>query len=308
MASEPIPVTVIGGALGSGKTTLVNHVLRQSSGRAIAVLVNDFGELDIDAALITAADSAMISLRNGCICCSLGGGLMQGLATLRALKPPPDHILVEASGVSLPRGLLGAIGGPGLRVDGILVVVDAVDITRRVLDHYVGDAVREQLSSADLLLLNKTDEATAVQLREARALLAGLAPTVPVWETADGAAPLPLLLGHPHHSAPAQRSDDHGHTELETASFQSDESVPAKSLEDWLSALPVGVLRAKGVVRLSGDPPSARQIQVVGTRKRITPLDPAAATPAIRLVVIGVPGSITDEIFQPLTHSDAAGP
>ena len=310
MSSEPIPVTVIAGALGSGKTTLINHILREAIGRAIAVLVNDFGELDIDAAMIEAADSTTISLRNGCICCSLGGGLTQGLAALRALKTRPDHIVVEASGVSLPRGLLGAVGGPGLRLDGILVVVDAVDITLRARDRYVGDTVREQLAGADVLVLNKVDEATAAELQAARKYLAAEAPDVPVWETAFGAAPLPVLLGQlePHHRAPTRPDAEHRHTELDTASFQSEEPIHAEDLERWLRGLPRGVLRAKGLVHVVGDPPSARKIQVVGARKRVTTIDPSGVEPGARLVVIGAPGSLTGDLFRPLATVTGPAP
>ncbi len=300
--SEPIPVTVIAGALGSGKTTLVNHVLRESVGRRIAVLVNDFGELDIDAAVIESADAATISLRNGCICCSLGGGLSEGLAVLRTLGSRPDQILVEASGVSLPRGLLGGVGGPGLRLDGILVVVDAVDITQRARDRYVGDTVREQIASADLLVLNKVDEATTTEVDVARTLLATEAPDVPVLETAYGAAPLPVLLGplDPHRHTAPPHTNDYGHTELDTASFQSDNPIDAGVFGHWLAHLPCGVLRAKGLVRLAGDSSSVRLVQVVGTRKRLTRVDPSVGIPGARLVVIGAPGSFTDEIFEPL--------
>ncbi|MGB0969467.1 MAG: CobW family GTP-binding protein [Mycobacterium sp.] len=300
--SEPIPVTVIAGALGSGKTTLVNHVLRESVGRRIAVLVNDFGELDIDAAVIESADAATISLRNGCICCSLGGGLTEGLAALRTLGSRPDQILVEASGVSLPRGLLGAVGGPGLRLDGILVVVDAVDITQRARDRYVGDTVREQIASADLLVLNKVDEATATELDAARTLLSTDAPEVPVLETAYGTAPLSVLLGplDPHRRPAPPHANDYGHTELDTASFQSDHPIDAEVLGHWLTHIPRGVLRAKGLVRLAGDSSSVRLVQVVGTRKRLTRVDPSVAIPGVRMVVIGTPSSFTDEIFAPL--------
>ena len=300
--SEPIPVTVIAGALGSGKTTVVNHILREPAGRRIAVLVNDFGELDIDAVLIESANAATISLRNGCICCSLAGGLTEGLAALRTLGSRPDQILVEASGVSLPRGLLGAVGGPGLRLDGILVVVDAVDITLRARDRYVGDTVREQIASADLLVLNKVDEASTTELNQARALLANEAPDVPVVETAYGAAPLPVLLGplDPQRRTASPDTNDYGHTELDTASFQSDDPIDAKVLGHWLDHLPAGVLRAKGLVRLAGDRSAARLVQVVGTRKRLTRVNPSVAIPGARLIVIGAPGSLTEELFLPL--------
>lgn len=300
--SAPVPVTVIAGPLGSGKTTLVNHILRRTVGHRIAVLVNDFGDLDIDAAMIESAGAETISLRNGCICCSLGDSLSEGLAALLRSGQPPDQILVEASGVSLPRGLVGAVGGPGLRLDGIVVIVDAVDVTVRARDRYVGETVREQIASADMLVLNKVEEATAEQRRAARALVGALAPAVPMLQTAGGAVPLDVLLGplQPHGRNRVAPQGPDGHTDLDTASFDSDDPVDAEALQRWLDELPDGVLRAKGMVRLAGDPAAVRVVQVVGTRRRLTRADPAAAPAGARLVVIGVPGSLHDELFAPL--------
>ena len=108
--TTPIPVSIVGGYLGAGKTTLVNHLLRERGGRRIAVLVNDFGDLSIDDALIEARDGALLRLAGGCICCSFGSDLLAALQQLLALQAPPDHVLVECSGVALPSAVARSLG------------------------------------------------------------------------------------------------------------------------------------------------------------------------------------------------------
>ena len=100
--TDRLPVTVIGGYLGAGKTTLVNHLLRHAGGRRIAVLVNDFGALPIDADLIEARDGDLLAIAGGCVCCSYGSDLMDALAALLERSPRPDHLVIETSGVALP--------------------------------------------------------------------------------------------------------------------------------------------------------------------------------------------------------------
>ena len=141
--SGAIPVTVIGGYLGSGKTTLLNALLRGGHGRRLAVLVNDFGSINIDADLITAHGGDTISLANGCICCSLQDNLGTTLHSLAARSDPPDQIVIEASGVADPSRIGHyAMSLPGLHLDAVIVVADAEGIRRQARDKYVGDIVR----------------------------------------------------------------------------------------------------------------------------------------------------------------------
>ncbi len=155
-ASTDIAVTVIGGYLGAGKTTLVNHVLRTADAR-IAVLVNDFGDINIDEDLIASQDGDTISLANGCICCSLVDGFSAALATITALDPVPERLVIESSGVADPATVAAYGHGPGLALDATVVVVDAETIRKKATDVYVGDTVVGQLGSGDIIVLNKTD-------------------------------------------------------------------------------------------------------------------------------------------------------
>ena len=182
----PLPAVVIGGYLGAGKTTLVNHLLRHAGGRRIAVLVNDFGEINIDAELIeggSALAGEVLSLAGGCICCSFGADLVGALARLQQRRPRPDLVLIETSGVGLPAAVARTAKlAPGMRIEGIVVLADASLLRRQAAERYVGETVRQQLREADLVLVGKTDLVDAAALAELTAWLreGGLsAPVVP---------------------------------------------------------------------------------------------------------------------------------
>ncbi|MEX0741556.1 MAG: GTP-binding protein, partial [Phycisphaeraceae bacterium] len=159
-AREAIPLTVIGGYLGAGKTTLLNQLLRHNAGRRLAVVVNDFGSINIDAALIAQHDGETMSLANGCICCSLANGFLTVLTQLKDRPDPPEHIIVEASGVADPLKIAQYGHLPGFCLDGVIVLADAETVRRRSRDKYVGRTVIRQLRGADLLVLTKPDLVT----------------------------------------------------------------------------------------------------------------------------------------------------
>ncbi|HNB43617.1 MAG TPA: GTP-binding protein, partial [Burkholderiaceae bacterium] len=153
-----IPLTVIGGFLGAGKTTLVNRLLAEAGGRRIAVLVNDFGALDIDAALVANSAGDTVALSNGCVCCSIGDDLAAALLRVLEASPRFDAVVIEASGVSDPWRIAQiGLAEPALELGGVVVLVDASAALGQSRDPLLADTLLRQLHAADLLVLNKID-------------------------------------------------------------------------------------------------------------------------------------------------------
>lgn len=178
--------TVLGGFLGAGKTTLVNRILAGAGQTRFAVMVNDFGALHIDESLIASTDGQVIQLANGCICCSLSGGLVDAMLNLMRYRDEFDHILIEASGVSNPSRIMDfaridADLRPGLTV----VLVDVARLAEQLDDLRLRDTMLAQLDSADLFLMTKNDLGTDDQIAKCRDILAMRAPDVPVMALAQ---------------------------------------------------------------------------------------------------------------------------
>ena len=194
-AAGRLPVTLVTGFLGSGKTTLVNHILSNRAGVRAAVLVNELGEVGIDNDLIITADDGMIELTNGCICCSTNSDLVDSIVRVLGGAKPVDHIIVETTGVADPLPVAHTFQRPefrdALRLDAIVAVADAEQFS---LDLFDGIAARNQLRYADAILLNKCDRVGAGRLGTVEEKIRSLNAEARLVRTTRSAVPLPLIL------------------------------------------------------------------------------------------------------------------
>jgi G3E family GTPase len=260
-AAGRLPVTLVTGFLGSGKTTLVNHILSNREGVRAAVLVNELGDVGIDNDLIVSARDGMIELTNGCICCSTNTDLVDSIVRVLRRPEPVDHIIVETTGVADPLPVANTFQRPEfrdtLRLDAIVAVADAEQFS---LDRFDGSAPRNQLRFADAILLNKCDRADAGRLDTIEGKIRSLNSEARLVRTTQSAVRLPLILdvdlfrprdaGHDHTHA-------HGHGHLHddgfvSLSFESDRPFSVSRFQAFLdSGRPPGLFRGKGFLWLA---------------------------------------------------------
>lgn len=302
-----LPFTVIGGYLGTGKTTLLNHILANADGLRLAVLVNDFGSVNIDVDLIRNHEEDTINLANGCMCCTLVNGFASAIAQIRARSQEFHHLVIEASGVAEP----GKIAQYGqmyqLPLAGVIVVADAEQVTNQAQNKYVGEIVVKQLNQADLIVLNKTDLVSPEKLVSLRDWLANLAPKTPAIATTKSQVPIDVLLGiqsgvmlkQSHHHT----QGDHAHI-FETWTIELDQPLKRENLLHFAQALGEDIYRIKGFVYLQDDSSNRYIYQQVGSRWTIEPDTFLKGESSLtRLVVIGNKGSTNLEVLKTLLYN-----
>ncbi|WP_299986333.1 cobalamin biosynthesis protein CobW [uncultured Ruegeria sp.] len=304
---EKLPVTVITGFLGSGKTTLVRHLMQNPQGKRLAVVVNEFGDVGVDGDILKScaipdcpAENIM-ELSNGCICCTVADDFIPTIEALMALEPRPDHILIETSGLALPKPLLKAFDWPDIRskitVDGVIALADAeavaagrfapnvaaVDAQRLAddsIDHEtpLSEVFEDQISCADIILLTKPDLAGPEGVAKAKKIIAAEAPRpLPVVEVAEGAVDVRVVLGleaaaeddmdarPSHHDG----HHDHEHDDFESIIVELPEQTDPADLVAKIERLAkeLNILRVKGYAAVQGKP-MRLLVQAVGARVR----------------------------------------
>jgi G3E family GTPase len=286
-----IPLVVVGGYLGAGKTTLLNHILSNAGSRHITVLVNDFGSINIDASLIRQRTGDVINLENGCVCCSIGGRLVEALLAVSSRSDAPDLLIIEASGVSDPVRIaqIGLLDR-AFRLDGIVVLVDAERVEETLADPYVGDIAQRQIAGATAIVLNKMDLLSEPSREAVKARVEALANSRVIVQATHAAVPLGLIFDR--HVLPARNtgalplSASPTPRDLCSFSFATDACLSRKKLKEALRSFSAKLLRAKGFVRLESDG-ALHELHVVGNRVVLS-ASSARACAESQIVLIGM--------------------
>lgn len=309
--SPRIPVTVIGGFLGSGKTTLLNQLLRAEHGERVALLINDFGAINIDAALVSSRDADTVALTNGCVCCSIGDDLTQALIKVIEAKSPYDRVFIEASGVSDPKKIAQLVSAaPELQLELVVVMIDATSILKLLRDARIIDTILSQLHAADLAVINKTDLVNLEELLQVHRRLESELSKIPVFETSHSMVPWSMIskniqastsheLSYAQQYEPAKSDPKNSIDHTQIFDTWSGMTLAVKSIDQWkneLDELTRDLLRLKGVVRSKEHGWS--EIQAVGRRIEISPAFAAPKSKIGSIAAISAKGKLPREGLQ----------
>ena len=326
-----VPVTIVTGFLGAGKTTMIRHLLEQANGRRLALVINEFGDVGVDGDILRSCgiescpEENIVELSNGCLCCTVADDFVPAIEALLAREPRPDHIVVETSGLALPKPLVKAFDWPAIRakvtVDGVIAVVDGAavaegrfaDDPQKLVaqrqadgsidhDNPLEEVYEDQLLCADLIVLNKADLLAAETLRGVRAEIEKAVPrAVKIISTTEGRIDPAILLGieaaaeddlaarPSHHDGEAE----HDHDDFDSFVLDLQALDDPAAFADHLAAVAGrhGVLRMKGFLAVRGKP---MRLLVQGVGRRFRQQFDRAWAPGEdrrgRLVIIGEKG------------------
>lgn len=329
---DPVPVTLLTGFLGAGKTTLMNRILNGDHGLRVGVLVNDFGAINIDAALIEGVEENAISLTNGCVCCEIRDDLVNSLEQLLVRVNEIDYIILEASGVADPEGIVMTFLDRKykqlLRLDSITCIVDAEAVFSQGDNAALSTLKMRQIGFADMVILNKVDLVTPDHVDVVREWVGHYLNRVRIIEAVQCDVPLEILLAvgrfdpenvlKPGRELPASRTGQqhahHSHGSIfDTWRFESDQPFSLEALREMVRReLPASIYRCKGIVFAADAPETRFALQVVGRRTEITELGTwEGRLPRSQIVAIGAANhfdssALTDQFEKCLAEIELA--
>jgi len=315
---QGMPVTIITGFLGSGKTTLLNHILSNQQDLKVAVLVNEFGDINIDSQLLMSIDENMVELSNGCICCTINDGLVDAVYRVLERGDRIDYLVIETTGVADPLPIMLTFLGTELRdftrLDSVLTTIDAETFTPDCFD---SEAASKQIIYSDIILLNKTDLVPEAKLSNLEQQLRQIKEGARIIRCQFGEVPLPLILdinyNHPqnyqreideekahehHHEHHHEHGHEHPHEHhhhhsshldndgFVSISFVSDRPLSLERFQNFLDHLPPSVFRAKGILWFQ-ESQQKHIFQLSGKRCVLNVDDWKNAQPKNQMVFIG---------------------
>lgn len=279
--NPPLPITIIAGFLGSGKTTMVNHLLRNAGNQRLLIMVNDFGDIAIDADLIQDQDGKTLTLANGCVCCSMGGDLYEAFDDALAFTPAPDQLIIEASGVAEPLQIANfGKAEPDLKLNAIVTLVDAENIRSTSSDAHLSSVIEEQIRAAHLVVINKTDRVSSSELEEVKDYITALNAETSILLTNHSKISPEVIFGPDisrkspqKKETPTEISTPRNHADIfSRCSVISERALDPKYVKEQASQMPQSVIRLKGIFRDSNNPDQVWSVHRVGRHVELSRL------------------------------------